>query len=32
MLKELHDSYKEMRENYNSMKKKIETINNNQEK
>ena len=29
MLKELTDSYKELSENYNSMKKEIETINKN---
>ena len=31
MLKELTDNYKKPNENYNSMKKEIETINKNQE-
>ena len=31
MLKELRDNSEELRENYNSMKKEIETINKNQE-
>ena len=31
MLRELTDNYKKLSENYNSMKKEIETINKNQE-